>query len=200
MAPVDHGAGMNDEADTAAPLPPLSTIFFGPGEPGRIGSYSIERLLGVGGMGKVYLARSDESRNLVALKVLRPELNAGASAERFAREAALMRRMNHPHIAQVFDIGMHADRGVSLPFFAMEYIPKARSLTGWAIGRSLDERLAKLCTVCDAVAHAHARGIIHRDLKPGNVLVDAIDRPKIIDFGVARVTGTDLMLTTTRSG
>src|SRR5262249_39945817 len=85
-----------------------------------------------------------------------------------------------------------------VPYFAMEYIPDARSILKFARedGLGMRKRLELFTRVCDAVHHGHQKGIIHCDLKPGNILVDAAGHPKVIDFGVARATGADLSMTT----
>ncbi len=88
--------------------------------------------------------------------------------------------------------------GHNVPYFAMEYIPEAKSITEYATEKKLGirERLQLFATVCDAVHHGHQKGVIHRDLKPGNILVDGAGTPKIIDFGVARSVDSDLAMTT----
>jgi non-specific serine/threonine protein kinase/serine/threonine-protein kinase len=94
----------------------------------------------------------------------------------------------------IYEAGKHTEFDTVVPFFAMEYIPNAKSITEYAEDRSLSvrERLKLFCHVCDAVHHGHQRGIVHRDLKPGNILVDSSGHPKIIDFGVARATDSDM--------
>jgi non-specific serine/threonine protein kinase/serine/threonine-protein kinase len=93
---------------------------------------------------------------------------------------------------------VHGDGPTAVPYFAMEYIPGARPITSYAMehGVGLRQRLALFAKVCDAVHHGHQKGIIHRDLKPANILVDSGGTPKVIDFGVARATDSDLALTT----
>jgi WD40 repeat protein/predicted Ser/Thr protein kinase len=162
--------------------------------PVQVGSYRIERLLGRGGMGAVYEAEQDNPRRLVALKVIRPGLAGHDFAKRFTREAHILGRLHHPGIAQVYAAGL-ADDGQ--PFFAMELVHGA-SLNAYANRRRLDvaARIELVARICDAVQHAHEQGVIHRDLKPGNILVDEMGQPKILDFGVARATDADLKSTT----
>ncbi len=174
----------------------------------RLGRYTIVRLIGVGGMGAVYLAEQDRPRRTVALKVIRAGLADPDLIRRFELESQVLASLAHPGIAQVFDAGTHAlgpggpDQPLALPYFAMEHIPKARSLVAHADGAGLARRarLEVFARVCDAVQYAHLRGVIHRDLKPGNILVpgepDAAPTPKIIDFGVARVSGPEVALQT----
>ena len=164
----------------------------------RFGRYRILRLVGVGGMGAVYEATQDNPHRIVALKVMKPGIASRSALKRFASEAQILGRLRHPGIAQVFDAGLHDEDGVGVPFFVMEYIPDARPITEYAQARGLDVRakLALFEPLCDALQHGHEQGIIHRDLKPENVLVDSAGRIKVIDFGVARITDSDLALTT----
>ncbi len=166
--------------------------------PARIGHYAILRVLGEGGMGTVYEAQQESPKRAVALKIIRAGYLAPALLRRFELESHVLGRLQHPGIAQVYEAGVVRDeRGGDLPFFAMEFI-KGVPLTDYATQRSLGtrERLELLARVCDAVYHAHQKGVIHRDLKPANILVDDSGQPKILDFGVARATDSDLQQTT----
>jgi len=168
--------------------------------PQRIGSYEIVRVLGRGGMGVVYLARQESPRRSVALKVLAPSAASPGMLGRFAHEAEVLARLQHPGIAQIYEATM-ADAGAGpQPFFAMEYV-EGLSLLEHAktCGLGTDARLDLLADICDAVHHAHQKGVIHRDLKPANILVTETGQPKILDFGVARVTDADIRLTTLRT-
>jgi serine/threonine protein kinase len=160
--------------------------------PVMIGRYRILRLLGEGGMGSVYLAEQENPHRVVALKVIRPGFVNSASLYRFEQEAQVLGRLHHPGIAQVYEAGtansglgpqayfaMELIEGLSLLEFAEEWRLKARA------------RLELMAKICDAVNHAHQRGIIHRDLKPANILVDESGQPKILDFGLARLTDSD---------
>ncbi len=160
--------------------------------PAAIGRYRILRLLGEGGMGTVYEAEQDQPRRLVALKVIKPGLATGDRLWRFEQEAQALGRLQHPGIAQIYEASS-ADTGFGpQPYFAMELI-RGLTLQEYAAANSLNTRqkLALMVKVCEAVNHAHQRGLIHRDLKPGNILVDETGQPRILDFGVARVTGSD---------
>lgn len=167
----------------------------------KIGSYALVRCIGAGGMGTVYEAIQEKPRRTVALKVLNTGLTSEASLRRFQYESQILARLRHPGIAQVYEAGTHGNGGVGVPFFAMEYVPDAQSVTRFADAAELDlpARLALLRQVCDAVQHAHQHGVIHRDLKPGNILVDSTGQAKVIDFGVARVTDQDVAPTTLRT-
>jgi WD40 repeat protein/predicted Ser/Thr protein kinase len=165
--------------------------------PAAIGRYRILRPHGEGGMGTVYEAEQDNPRRTVALKVIRPELVSPELVKRFHHEAQILGRLQHLGIAQVFEAGMD-DAG--RPFFAMEFI-RGKPLDEYVRSRAVDTpaRLELIAKVCDAVQHAHDKGVIHRDLKPGNILVDESGQPKVLDFGVARVTAAELLTTSSRT-
>jgi tetratricopeptide (TPR) repeat protein len=169
-------------------------------EPLRIGRYRVVRLLGEGGMGRVYEAEQDQPRRTVALKVVKPGLVSTETLLRFDREAHVLGRLQHPGIAAIHDAGT-ADTGQGpQPYFAMEYV-RGRSLIEHADASGLDvrARVELMARVADAVEHAHRKGVIHRDLKPGNILVDESGQPKVLDFGVARVTDADHLAATMRT-
>ncbi|MEW6197828.1 MAG: serine/threonine-protein kinase [Planctomycetota bacterium] len=163
-----------------------------------VGEFEIRRLIAAGGMGTVYEAEQQHPRRTVALKVMPGWAATPAVARRFQLEAEILGRLRHPNIAQVYHAGMHELAGVRVPYFAMEYVPDARSITQYADeqGLSTRQRLELFSQVCDAVQHGHQRGVIHRDLKPGNILVGADGTLKVIDFGVARATDADVTLAT----
>ncbi len=162
------------------------------GLPERIGHYRILRLIGAGGMGAVYEAEQDNPRRTVALKVMRGAIASPQASRRFEYESQLLARLRHPSIAQVYEAGTQTEpiTGAAMPFFAMEFIPDAKTLTDYAdaVGLGLKERVELFIEICDAVQHGHQRGVIHRDLKPANILIDSAGHPKIIDFGVARAS------------
>lgn len=165
--------------------------------PEQIGRYKIRRVLGIGGMGVVYEAEQDRPRRTVALKLMRAGAIAPSLLRRFEQEAEMLARLQHPGIAQIYDAGAVATDSGRQPFFAMELI-RGVPLDQYAEANALDAaaRLELFAKVCDAVAHAHQRGVIHRDLKPGNILVDEDGQPKILDFGIARATDSDVQATT----
>lgn len=189
---VEHEAETAAESSSAEPGTPAPTM------PERIGSYRIKRVIAEGGMGTVYEAVQEHPRRTVAIKVMRSGLASRSALRRFQYESQILGRLRHPGIAQIYEAGTHGDGGEGLPYFAMEYIPNARRITDFADGHelTLPERLELFANVCDAVHHGHQKGVIHRDLKPANILVDSSGQPKVIDFGVARATDSDLAVTT----
>jgi len=171
--------------------------------PAKIGEYKILARIGAGGMGVVYEAEQARPRRNVALKVIRPGLATPALLRRFEHEAEVLGWLDHPGIARIYEAGT-ADEGAGpQPYFAMELV-RGAPLHRYAAERGLDidARLELVARVAEAVRHAHQKGIVHRDLKPANVLVDESGQPKVLDFGVARVTGADLETSTvlTRAG
>jgi non-specific serine/threonine protein kinase/serine/threonine-protein kinase len=175
-----------------------------PALPERVGPYRIVRLLGEGGMGRVYEAEQDEPvRRRVALKLTRGGLDPERIIARFHAERQALAVLDHPNIARVFDAGSTPE---GRPWFAMELV-EGEPITRWAQRRrlSLKQRIELLLPVCDAVQHAHRKGVIHRDLKPSNLLVvesDGVGVPKIIDFGIAKAIEAPLLAqsTATRFG
>ncbi len=164
----------------------------------QIGHYRIKRVIASGGMGTVYEAMQDNPRRTVALKLMKQGITSRSALRRFEYESQILARLRHPGIAQIFEAGTHRDGSGTTPYFAMEYVPNALPITKYATERKLGtrERMALFASVCDAIHHGHQKGIIHRDLKPSNILVDPQGQVKIIDFGVARGTDSDLVVTT----
>lgn len=152
--------------------------------PTHVGRYRIVRLLGEGGMGRVYLVEREDVGGLAALKILRDAWISEERRQRFLTEQRTLAQLSHPGIAQLFDAGTLAD---GTPWFAMEYV-EGTPLTRHARERDLPvrARLALVREVCRAVQHAHAHAVIHRDLKPSNVLVTADGAVKLLDFGIAK--------------
>ncbi len=165
----------------------------------RADRYQMIRQIGSGGMGAVYLAQQDRPRRLVAVKVMHARLSSEAAQRRFEYESQVLARLTHAAIAKVYDADVwHQPDGPPVPFFAMEYVENARTLTEYVADKALNltQKIDLFLQVCDAVHYGHQRGVIHRDLKPGNILVDPTGQVKIIDFGVARATDADLSLNT----
>ena len=156
-----------------------------PGEGSRFGHFTLQRLLGEGSHGTVWLARQDEPRREVALKVLAGTLAGGELQGRFRREVELLAMLEHPAIARLYESGVVESAGGATPYLAMEFVD-GQALQAWAAtSPALQARVELLEALCRAVHFAHTRGVIHRDLKPSNILVDSADQPHIIDFGIA---------------
>jgi serine/threonine protein kinase len=158
-----------------------------------IGPYRLRRLLGEGGMGTVWLAESVTGaiKMPVALKLprLATQLSPAYLQERFERERVILRALNHPNIARLFEAGI---TGSGQPFLALEYID-GETLLAHCNSRRLQikQRLELFAQVLKALQYAHSNLIIHRDLKPSNILVTATDEIKLLDFGIAKLLDSD---------
>ncbi len=154
-----------------------------------IGPYELIQLIGVGGMGLVFLAQQTTPvQRQVALKIIRPGMDNRIGVRRFEAERQTLAHLNHPGIARLLDAGTTA---TGRPWFAME-LAQGLPITDFCRQEALplDARLHLFELVCDAIDHAHQQGVLHRDIKPANILVSAASGrylPKIIDFGVARI-------------
>jgi predicted Ser/Thr protein kinase len=153
----------------------------------KLGSYRLEELIGAGGMGEVYRARDERLDRTVAVKVLpRSFVASPERVRRFEREAHAASTINHPHIAAIYDVG--CENG--LHFIAMEYV-EGQGLSAWLVreGLALADVLLVMEQVADALAGAHQAGVLHRDVKPANVMVSRNGYAKLLDFGLAKVSG-----------
>ena len=176
--------------------------------PTQIGRYTIVRLAGEGGMGRVYEATQQEPvKRRVAVKLMRDVFASASARARFHAEQQALAVMDHPNIARVYDADVTE---AGFPYFVMEWVDGV-PLTAYCDREALDleQRLELFSQVLDAVRHAHQKGIIHRDLKPSNILVrstgsDASSesgtagsrvraRVKVIDFGIAKAMGEPMM-------
>jgi len=176
-----------------------------PGEGETIGGYRIERLLGQGGMGVVFLATDARLSRKVALKLVRPErLGSQPARERFWREAKLAARLEHPHICAVYEVG----EAQGMPFMAMRFVAgetlaarvarEASATRGTDLERRrIDEVIRIVESAARALHFAHTHGVVHRDVKPANVLIEPDGTPIVLDFGMARADEDDLGLTMT---
>lgn len=167
-----------------------------PTEPPRnLGPYRVVSVLGQGGMGIVYEAEQQSPKRAVALKVVRGGKFVDEHYLRlFQREAQTLARLKHPGIASIYEAGRTAD---GQHYFAMELV-RGTDLNDYIDSGKLGlrARLNLFCEICDAINYAHQRGVIHRDLKPSNILVDSNGHPKILDFGLARITDIDIAAAT----
>ncbi|MEO6866288.1 MAG: protein kinase [Gemmatimonadaceae bacterium] len=155
-----------------------------------VARYRLIRLIGRGGMGTVYEGvRSDEAYDQrVAIKLIRPELGTTGMATRFRHERQILAALEHRNIARLLDGGATEQ---DEPFFVMEYI-EGIPITTYCDERclSIQARLRLFLQACAAVAHAHGKLVVHRDLKPANILVTADGSVKLLDFGVAKLLGS----------
>lgn len=158
--------------------------------PANVGAFAIVREIGRGGMGVVYEAQQEFPKRRVALKLVRPELVKSSVLRRFAREIGALGVLQHEGIARLYEAGF-ADQSRTMPFLAMELV-EGSPISTFVRAGGLPPRavLELMALVCDAVDHAHRRGVIHRDLKPGNIFVTPAGKPKVLDFGIARLTDT----------
>lgn len=164
------------------PIAPPPDIFPG---------YQILREISRGGQGVVYQALSKSTKRKVAIKVLREGPFVGVRDRiRFEREIEVLSQLNHPNIVAVQDSGVAG----GLHYFVMDYI-SGHTLDNYIrdADRTIEDTLALFHKICDAVNAAHLRGIVHRDLKPANIRVDASGEPHILDFGLAKGAGTDII-------
>jgi serine/threonine-protein kinase len=163
----------------------------------EIGPYRIERVIGEGGMGVVFLAERIDLGSHAAIKILRDAWLSPARRQRFATEQRTLASLNHPSIARLYDAGALSD---GTPWIVMEYVPGV-PITEYcrAQSSSLTERLQLFRAVCDAVRYAHRHLVIHRDLKPSNVLVTAEGQVKLVDFGISKQLG-EAAVDVTRTG
>ena len=162
---------------------------------GRIGAFRLKSELGRGGMGIVFRAWDESLSRTVALKVLRPEHASSSDRLRLVREAQLASQFHHEHAVMIYSIVDEPDQS---PYLVMEYVdgPALSELTGLKERPGPREVAALTAQVADALAAAHGAGLIHRDVKPGNILIElATGRPKLTDFGVARMQGGQTLLT-----
>jgi serine/threonine protein kinase/formylglycine-generating enzyme required for sulfatase activity len=165
------------EADEPQARPP-------DGVPQHIGRYRVERLLGQGGFGLVYLAHDDQLHRPVAIKVPHPRLVARPEdADAYLAEARTVAGLDHPNIVPVYDVGSTED----FPCFVVaKYIDGTDLATRLKQSRlSQHEAVELVATVAEALHHAHKQGLVHRDIKPGNILLDRGGKPFVADFGLA---------------
>ena len=153
----------------------------------RIGAYRIEKEIGRGGMGEVYLATRADSEfdKRVAIKLIRNGSESALAVTRFRRERQILAGLENAYIARLLDGGTTAS---GVPYFVMEYV-EGQPINQYCEAHSLTirDRLNLFMKVCSAVQYAHERNIIHRDLKPGNILVRKDGTPKLLDFGIAKI-------------
>jgi len=153
----------------------------------RLGSYELERLIGRGGMGSVWLAKrfDNEFNKKVAIKLVRRGMDSQEILRRFRRERQLLANLDHPNIALLIDGGSTPE---GLPYLVMEYV-EGTPIDQYCEDHktAISERLHLFRSVCSAVQYAHQNLVVHRDIKAGNILVTADGVPKLLDFGIAKL-------------
>ncbi len=176
----------DEEAERTHFLEPPSVAGLGGLE---LGGWTLERPLGHGGMGSVWLARRSDGQfdGRAAVKLLNLTLVRPSGLERFRREGSILARLTHPDIARLLDAGVSPG---GQPYLVLEHIDGVR-IDEWVAARqtSVAERVRLFIQVLDALGHAHASLVIHRDLKPSNILVTGDGRVKLLDFGIAKLLG-----------
>ncbi|HEX6897288.1 MAG TPA: serine/threonine-protein kinase, partial [Bryobacteraceae bacterium] len=150
----------------------------------RVGPYLLNRIIGEGGMGVVYLAEREDLGSQAAIKILRDAWLSPVRRDRFESEQRTLAQLIHPSIARLYDADTLPD---GTPWFAMEYV-EGVPITEYARKRSgsIDGRLRLFRAVCEAVQYAHGHAVIHRDLKPSNILVKTDGAVRLLDFGIAK--------------
>ena len=159
----------------------------------RLGSYRLARELGHGGMGAVYLAeRADEYQKQVAIKVVKRGLATHDLMTRFRSERQILAGLDHPNIARLLDGGTTED---GAPYIVMDYV-EGVSIDDYCERNSLSTpaRLKLFCKVCSAVTYAHSNLVVHRDLKPSNIIVQGDGTPKLLDFGIAKILSSEVLV------
>jgi eukaryotic-like serine/threonine-protein kinase len=157
--------------------------------------FVVERLIGAGGMGAVYLARDEKLGEPVALKVIRNMQTVDPQVfDRFKREVTMARRISHPNVVRLHDLG----EWEQILFISMEYVQgeSLRDIMKRTGALPPDRVRSTLGQICDGLEAAHVAGVVHRDLKPENVLIAGPDRVKIIDFGIAKMSDLEGMTAT----
>ncbi|HLT37809.1 MAG TPA: serine/threonine-protein kinase, partial [Enhygromyxa sp.] len=193
LADVTRADSNHDDASaTESPWPEQGLVqelaiskvrarLFGAGATVAIGRYRLERRLGAGGMGEVYLGFDDELDRRVAIKRVRADRSTPALRERLRREARALAKLSHPNVVQVYEVGGHEHE----TFLVMEFV-EGRTLRAWLEqARGWREILAVFLAAGRGLAAAHSAGVVHRDFKPENVLIGDDGRVRVADFGLA---------------
>jgi serine/threonine protein kinase/tetratricopeptide (TPR) repeat protein len=180
--PQDH----NDEDKTQSHIPLTKGAV--------IGHYQIIKKIGAGGMGEVYLAEDTKLKRQVALKFLPHQYASDRDLrERFTREAQAAAKLDHPNIVPVYEVGEYQDR----PYFAMAHIEGQSLRDVIKDGRlGINEAIDLTMQICEGLHKAHEAGVVHRDIKPSNIIIDNDGRARLVDFGLAMVSGEDKLTKT----
>ncbi|GAG50074.1 unnamed protein product, partial [marine sediment metagenome] len=190
MSDAKEKNGRRPGEDVVPPTASFDSSVLGPG--GQIGPFRIERELGRGAVGVVYLAHDTKLDRPVAIKSLPAEVMANPKARsRFAREARVLASLNHPNIATIYEEFKEV-KGVG--YLILEYVPGQTLAERIAKSRlKLEETLSIALQIAEAVAAAHEHDVIHRDLKPGNIKITPEGKVKVLDFGLAKAVGGEAL-------
>jgi len=194
--PTGKGPSQRDKSRRRKPRPDARAIKLL--QDGLAGKYEIVEYLSHGGMGAVYRARQKRPARDVALKVmLTGPFAGGRHRRRFEREAQAAASLNHPAIVPVYEFGEVAGQ----LYYTMEYV-EGQDLRTYVMENKLSRnQICRLIVrVCDVLHYAHEHGVIHRDVKPGNILVDTLERPRLLDFGLSHLASTEGEPALTKTG
>lgn len=185
-SPMAPGEGL-ETPSSSAPTPFLDS-------PSLRARYEVLSEVGRGGMGIVYKARDRETGEIVALKILRPELAADpAASERFKKELRLARKITHKNVCRIYDFhGADSTACISMEYVEGESLRRVLNRFGTL---SVAKGIEIVSQICAGLREAHGQGIIHRDLKPENIMIDDAGNVKLMDFGIARLEGTSTLTT-----
>ena len=158
----------------------------------RLGHFELVEQLGVGAFGSVWKAKDNQLDRTVAIKIPRKEQLSEWDAEQFFREARAAAQLNHPNIVSVHEVGRDEDT----LFIVSDYV-QGLTLSDWLTGHQppIREAVELVITVADALHAAHEKGVVHRDLKPSNIMLDADNRPHVMDFGLAKREAGEITMT-----
>jgi len=190
LSEVESMLAAHDEIEDfiESPAFEISEVFSEQRTEKHFGNYKIIREIGAGGMGAVFLAERDDGEftQKVALKIVRQTVAEKEIINRFKRERQILANLNHPNIAKLLDGGVSAN---GEPFLVMEYV-EGETLTEYVRRENLnlEARLKLFLKICEAVAYAHRNLTVHRDIKPSNILVTKDGEPKLLDFGLAKLS------------
>jgi hypothetical protein len=157
--------------------------------PSSIARYTVVQPIAAGGMGEVFLARDEKLDRLVAIKLLRDGFDSDELLGRFEEEARNVAKLTHPNIVTIYEYGTHDQK----PYIAMEYVAghSLAELIRRKVPLSLARRIRLIEEVCAGLGHAHKAHLVHRDVKPANLMVTTSGMVKVLDFGIAKLRGTD---------
>src|SRR5438552_3818341 len=156
----------------------------GVSQPQQVGRYRIVNVLGEGTFGRVYLAQDDQLQRAVAIKIARPErLSCPEDAAAYLTEARTVASLDHPNIVPIFDVGTTPDGLCYVVSKLIDGIDLLKTIRQRRVSYTV--AAGWVATVAEALHYAHGKGLVHRDIKPANILIDADQKPHLVDFGLA---------------